>query len=247
MRIAFVGKGGSGKSSIAGTVARLVARTGEPVLALDVDTLPGLAFSLGLGPVGDQGLPADLAERREKLGWVMKEPISAEDLVERHALRGPDGIRFLQLGKLPGHVRPASSVAFRHVLEGFRRPGWTMIGDLAAGTRQSSGGWAGFAAAVALVVEPTQAALIAARRLRGFAGAEARVGLIVNKAHRGQGVATSTIADELQLPLWAEVPYDEGVAAADRRGMAPIDHAPASAAVACIEQLVPRLRKEGAG
>ena len=93
MRVAFIGKGGSGKSTFAGTVARLLARQGERVLALDVDTLPGLAFSLGLGKVGDAGLPTDLAERREKQGWVLRKAIAAETLVERHALDAPDGVQ----------------------------------------------------------------------------------------------------------------------------------------------------------
>ena len=243
MRVAFIGKGGSGKSSIAGTVARLLARAGEPVLALDVDTLPGLSFSLGLGRVTDAGLPADLAERREKVGWVMRDPVAAEDLVEQHALRGPDGIRFLQLGKLPGNVKPGSSVAFRHVLETFRKPGWSLVGDLAAGTRQSSGGWADFAEVVAVVVEPTPAAVIAARRLRAFIPASARAGLVVNKSRGGQA---SQIASELQLPLWAEVPYDEEVASADRRGVAPLDAAPGAAAVTAVAKLLWRLREEGA-
>ena len=243
MRVAFVGKGGSGKSSIAGTVARLLARAGEPVLALDVDTLPGLSYSLGLGRVPDAGLPADLAERREKVGWVMRDPVSAEELVERHALHGPDGIRFLQLGKLPGNVKPGSSVAFRHVLDEFRRPGWTLVGDFAAGTRQSSAGWSAFAETIAVVVEPTRAALISARRLRSLAP-EARMGLVVNKLTSQQTLAPDRIAAELQLPLWAEVPYDEAVASADRKGLAPIDAAASSAAVAAIMDLVARLRKE---
>lgn len=246
MRVAFIGKGGSGKSSIAGTVARLLARGGEPVLALDVDTLPGLSFSLGLGRVADAGLPADLAERREKVGWVMRDAVAAEDLVEQHALRGPDGIRFLQLGKLPGNVRPGSSVAFRHVLETFRKPGWSMVGDLAAGTRQSSGGWADFAEVVAVVVEPTPAALIAARRLRAFIPAEARAGVVVNKSRGGQALGSEQIASELQLPLWAEVPYDEEVESADRRGVAPLDAAPNAAAVAAVANLLSRLLEEGA-
>ena len=246
MRVAFVGKGGSGKSSIAGTAARLLARAGAPVLALDVDTLPGLSFSLGLGLVSDTGLPADLAERREKVGWVMREPVtSAEELVEQHALRGPDGIRFLQLGKLPGNVRPASSVAFRHVLDEFRKPGWSMVGDLAAGTRQSSGGWVAFAEIVAVVVEPTRAGMLAAQRLRTFAPEAARIGLVVNKAARGQALTGVQIALELGLPLWAEVPYDDEVASADRRGLAPVDEAPSSPAVAAVADLVERLQKEG--
>ena len=50
MRIAVVGKGGAGKSVIAGTSARLLARQGRRVLALDSDLLPGLSISLGSGP-----------------------------------------------------------------------------------------------------------------------------------------------------------------------------------------------------
>lgn len=246
MRIAFVGKGGNGKSSIAGSFARLLARAGDPVLALDVDTLPGLSYALGLGLVGDAGLPAELAERREKIGWVMRKPVSAEELMEQHALRGPDGIRFMQLGKLPGNVRPGSSVAFRHVLETFRKPGWSMVADLAAGTRQSSGGWASFAETVAVVVQPSRAALIAARRLRTFIPAETRVGLVINLARSGQPLGSEQIASELQLPLWGEVPYDEEVAAADLAGVAPIDSAPGSPAMVEIARLLSRLREEGA-
>src|SRR5262249_31358619 len=63
MRVAFVGKGGVGKSVIAATVTRLLARRGQPVLALDIDTMPGLVVSLG-GISGTGTLPEDLAERR---------------------------------------------------------------------------------------------------------------------------------------------------------------------------------------
>ena len=58
MRVAFVGKGGVGKSMIAGTFARLLARRGEMVLAVDTDPMPGLNFMLGL-PVVDVAIPDD--------------------------------------------------------------------------------------------------------------------------------------------------------------------------------------------
>jgi CO dehydrogenase maturation factor len=242
MRIAFVGKGGSGKSTIAGTVARLLARAGERVLALDVDTMPGLSFSIGLGRVGDAGLPAELAERRQGKGWVLREEVSAESLVERYAIDAPDRIRFLQLGKLPGHVRPGSVTAYRHVVETFRSPGWSLVGDLAAGTRQGFGGWADFASLLAIVVEPTRAALISARRLRRLIETipGAAAGLVLNKVR--PGTPTSHLADDLGLPTWATVPYDEAVLAAERAGLAPIDAAPMSGAVAAIDRLVSDMR-----
>ena len=66
LRIAFVGKGGAGKSVVAGTLCRQLARAGQAVLALDLDTMAGLALSLGLGQTGAR-LPTGLAERVEGL------------------------------------------------------------------------------------------------------------------------------------------------------------------------------------
>lgn len=244
MRLALVGKGGSGKSVIAGTIARLLARKRRPVLALDIDTLPGLAFSIGLGPTPDSGLPEDLAERREGSGWVLRAEISAETLVDRYALPAPDGIRFLQLGKLPGHVRPGSVVAFRHVVESFRKDGWSTIGDLAAGTRQGFGGWAGFASLIGIVLEPTHAAVVSARRLSRLAETVpgAKLGIILNKV---TGREAQRPWESLDLPLWATLPFDADVAAAERLGVAPVDHAPDSAAVAAIAELLPFLERTG--
>jgi CO dehydrogenase maturation factor len=238
MRIAFVGKGGSGKSTVAGTLARLLARQGHPVLALDVDPLPGLAYSIGLGSVPDSGLPAELAERRDGQGWVLKEPVTAEALVERFAIEGPDRIRFLQLGKMPHHVQPGSTTAFRHVMDHFAAPGWSMVGDLSAGTRQGFFGWAGFASSVAIVVEPTAAAWLTARRLSGMAGKrrEVRFGIVVNKVRRGPQAAS--LPRDLPAPVWAVLPYDERVAGVERDGLAPIDALPESPVIRAIGQLL---------
>ncbi len=168
MRIAIVGKGGAGKSVICGTLARVFARHGHCVLALDVDTLPGLALSLGLSlaTVGDAGLPEALAERQPERGWVLRDGVDVPALVASHAAIGPDGVRFLQLGKLPGCVKRGSTVAFRAVLEGFRAEGWTLVGDLAAGTRQPFFGWSDFAEVVLVVADPSAPAPRASRRWR---------------------------------------------------------------------------------
>lgn len=43
LKIAIAGKGGSGKTSISGTMSRLLARGGQNVLAIDGDSNPNLA------------------------------------------------------------------------------------------------------------------------------------------------------------------------------------------------------------
>ncbi len=47
-KIAIAGKGGSGKTTIAGIFARTVARGGRTVWAIDADTSPNLALTLGV-------------------------------------------------------------------------------------------------------------------------------------------------------------------------------------------------------
>ncbi len=49
MKIAVAGKGGAGKTTVSGTIARALARAGHPVLALDADANPMLGVSLGVG------------------------------------------------------------------------------------------------------------------------------------------------------------------------------------------------------
>ena len=54
MKIATVGKGGSGKTTVAGTLARILARGGGKVLAIDGDPNPNLALTLGITREGLQ-------------------------------------------------------------------------------------------------------------------------------------------------------------------------------------------------
>jgi CO dehydrogenase maturation factor len=55
MKLAVAGKGGVGKTFISGTLARLLARDGYNVLAVDADPNINTASSLGI--------PSDVAEK----------------------------------------------------------------------------------------------------------------------------------------------------------------------------------------
>ena len=236
LRLAFVGKGGAGKSLIAGTLCRALGRTGECVLAMDVDTMVGLSISLGLGEAATGALPGGLAERVEGKGWQVKRGVRPSSLVDRFAIRGPDEVRFLQLGKLPHDVEPSVSVAFRHVLERFKRPNWSVVADLAAGTRQPMFGWANFAQTVVVVADPSAKSLLAARRLvRAGVGTH----LVANRVQDEADI--TTIQNSVKLPLLGWVPYDASVGDAERTGAAPIDMAPGSPAVKAIGELADRL------
>jgi CO dehydrogenase maturation factor len=233
--VAFVGKGGAGKSALAGTLCRHLAQRGQHVLALDLDTMAGLALSIGLG-TDSARLPLGLAEHIDGKGWQVKAGLRPARLVDRFARTGPDGVRFLELGKLPGQVEPTVTVAFRYLLERFRRRGWSLVADLAAGTRQPMFGWAGFARTVLVVADPSSKSTLTARRL-----AKAGVGthLVANKVQSPADLAAIEAA--VPLPLVGWVPYDSGLADAERHGRAPIDAAPDAPAVRAIGELAARL------
>lgn len=236
-----MGKGGVGKSLIAATVARLLARRGDAVLALDLDPLPGFAHSLGV-PAGSGAFPDTLAEQREGTGWVMKEETPAAELIERYAFHGPDGVRLLSIATRPGEWKAEQSTALRHVARTFDDPAWSVVGDLPAGTRQAALGWAGFADTVAIVVEPTAKSVLSARRIATVlvdGRPEGRIGVVVSKLRPGDD--PERIAGVLGLELLGTVPYDEAVRNAEQAARAPIDGAPASAAVSAIRELLPAL------
>ena len=48
MKLGIVGKGGVGKTTISALIAQVYAERGKRVLAIDTDSNPNLAYSLGL-------------------------------------------------------------------------------------------------------------------------------------------------------------------------------------------------------
>ena len=248
MRIAVVGKGGAGKSVVSANLARVLARRGHRVLALDSDTLPGLSISLGADVPSEPPLNA-AAEQNEQGRWRLKPGIGPVRAVQRFATDAPDGVRLLQIGKTDKRglaVNRASHNAFYQVIHGLEDArslrDWVILGDLPAGARQTAFDWAPYAQRFLLVVEPTWQSMLTARRIVKVAGAmreDAEFSLVVNKA-ADDGDARR-VEEFLGVPLIAIVPVDEGVRAAERAGVALLDHAPDSAAVHAIELLADSL------
>ena len=103
MKLAVAGKGGSGKTSISGTMARILARRGHSVLAIDGDSNPNLALTLGIPADRINAmptLPRDLLKRSESGVELTK---SLEEVCEAHSVTGPDGVTLLVMAH-PQHA-----------------------------------------------------------------------------------------------------------------------------------------------
>lgn len=105
MRLAIAGKGGTGKTTIAGTLARVLAQRGRRVIAIDADTNPNLATTLGVPMEQVQSiaaLPRNLMERRTMEDGTTKAFFTASpaDVLERYGTRAPDGVQLLMMGKV---------------------------------------------------------------------------------------------------------------------------------------------------
>jgi len=103
--IAIAGKGGSGKTTIAGTLARMLARQGREVWAIDADSTPNLGITLGLSR--DQAnavapMPRTIiSETVDHEGKRVRSLNTApSDVMAQFATPTPDHVRLLVMGRV---------------------------------------------------------------------------------------------------------------------------------------------------
>lgn len=97
MKIAVAGKGGSGKTTVSGTLARLMSRSGVEVLALDADTNPMLGITLGLGP---EETDLILGVRQGLELGTIEHADTVHSMSARFGRDAPDGVRLVVANRI---------------------------------------------------------------------------------------------------------------------------------------------------
>ena len=236
MRLVVTGKGGVGKTTLTAAIARLLAREGCRVLAVDADAQLNLAAALGIPRDEAEALVplshhhAYIAEKTGvqpgEIGALVRLNPNLDDVVDRFGRRAPDGVRLLAMGTLSGAgggcLCPENTTLAQAIRAITLRPGEAIVLDTQAGVEHFGRAIArGFGDAL-IVTDPTYSGTgvaVAAARLAADLGIP-RVHLVVNRirdaadrerveadlARRGAGIAFASTA-------W--LPVDDAVLAAE--------------------------------
>jgi CO dehydrogenase maturation factor len=239
MKIVVAGKGGVGKTTVSGTLARALARSGHDVLALDADTNPMLGVSLGVGPEQTDLL---VAVRQGLETGETEHERSTEGFVERFGRDAPDGVRLVVASRIdranPGCM--CCGVSPESLLSELESDGMIIIGDLEAGIGTVLRLQEGQADVVLVVAQPTAKSLnIARRAVEMAADRTARTIVVANRVRDDEDLAVIRAAvGDCEMIV---VPDDEAIALADREGRAAIDVDADSPGVRAIIALADRL------
>lgn len=256
MRLAISGKGGVGKTTIAGTLCRLIGRSYQPVLALDADSNPNLALSLGLPREMSSQLtavPATLGDWRtdENDKAYVHLTIPIPELTQQYGIRAPDNVTLLTMGHVD-HAgvgcRCTAHAAARGIMGHlWQANGSVIVTDMEAGLEHMGRGTTEHADALLIVLEPYYRALEAGQRIKQLAldlGIP-RIYAIANKIRtEAEATAVRTYCQQHELPLLAIIPFDEEIITAEVNGRTILETQPDSPFVQAINDLVSKLFEE---
>jgi CO dehydrogenase maturation factor len=236
MKIAVSGKGGTGKTFVAGTLAAHFAAGGHPVIAIDADPSPNLALTLGLSPE-DAGRIVPIAENEELIrlktgtdySGVFRLTFTVDDILEKYSVPTPSGVNLMVMGTVrslgSGCTCPAHSVVkalLRHLIV---ERGEVVILDMDAGIEHLGRGTAERVDTLLVVSDANRKSLEVAKTICRMAKDSAirQVGIVGNRiACPAQELAVRTFSEKNGISILAMIPFDQEVSDNGITG-APVD------------------------
>ena len=240
MKIAITGKGGVGKTTLSGLLARLYAAEGRKVLAVDADPDANLASALGIAPeAAEKALPlaeqSDLIEERTGSrpgapGGMFSINPKVDDIPDAYSITH-EGVRLLVMGKskeaAAGCYCPEHVLLRRLVSHLILRSDEVVILDMEAGIEHLTRGTASGVNAFIVVVEPGQRSLQTARHVENLANGLGikQVFVVGNKIKRESD--KQFIKDHLAgMTVLGYMSYADDTVKADLDGRSPFDASP---------------------
>ena len=249
MRLAVAGKGGSGKTTISATLARVAARSGRSVVAVDADANPNLSVALGMPPEGRTEatpIPSTAVSRRIG-GPGLNLPI--DEVLDRYALEAPDGVRLIGMGA-PAHADEgclcAAHAVVSSLLQDLDSVERLVVVDMEASPEHLSRGTVRHVDAVVMVAEPYYRSLETVRRMAALTAElpVPSVRVVANKVRTPQDhEAVAAFCERHGLVLAGVVPWSDDVVAADRARVAVVDWPAAQDVVNAVTELGDTLDK----
>jgi CO dehydrogenase maturation factor len=225
MKIAVSGKGGTGKTFLAGTLAARFAAGGHPVIAIDADPSPNLAQSLGLS-LEEAGKIVPVAENEQLIrlktgteySGVFRLTFTVDDIIRDYAVPTPSGANLMVMGTVrsmgSGCTCPAHSVVkalLRHLIV---ERGEVVILDMDAGIEHLGRGTAEHVDILLVVSDANRKSLEVAKTICRMAkdSSISHVGLVGNRiAGPSQEQVVQTFAEKNGISVLAMIPFDQTI------------------------------------
>jgi len=238
MKVAVAGKGGVGKTLIAGGLASGFAARGLKTIAIDADSSPNLALTLGLSaeearkilPVSEN---KELVESKTGTGYsgVYRLSFTVEDIVRDYAVSTPFNVNLVVMGTVKA-MESGCMCAPNAVIRAMLRHliverDEAVVLDLEAGVEHIGRGTAKSVDALLIVADSNLKSLEIAKHIHDLA---AKAGmknlyLIGNRVmNHAQEEAVKTFADKNGLSILMIIPFDPKVTEADMIGETPLKH-----------------------
>lgn len=258
VKIAITGKGGVGKTTIAGTLARIFAAEGYKVLAIDADPDANLASALGIPEERSKAitpfskmrkLAAERTEASESYGGLFILNPRVDDLPDQFCVEH-QGVKLLVMGTVEqgggGCVCPEHTLLKRLMRHLLVERDEVVIMDMEAGIEHLGRGTADAVDVMIIVAEPGFRSIETAQRIRSLA---ADVGIkklfVIGSKLRGEEDAEFIRTSLPELPYLGSLPFCQDIIEADLKRRALFDTGD-SASVLALKRIQEKLTAERA-